>query len=321
MRKRNFRRHKANKSEVIQQDLIKDTALIITLLTGLSYFFSLIYQKGFKDFYGINDIASSSLDINTIVNSFYDLSTILIKICVTYLIISFLLKFVIYLDKEYDTDRVQLELKLKVNVITILINLFLISFILFGLPLMILGLDHEAYSTFHITLYGGILILILCFAISLRLSKILDIKPMELHIVIAQALTSNIFKSIWDKSIWSTRIALIILLGFALSLAFYEYGYTKAQQKEDYTLVNLKKRDYILLNKEQEWLIIASIKEINGVKTINKNNLKLVKLKGKGNIYNFENISLKGGLQVLPNKRKDSLKGVERFLKVILFEK
>ncbi|MFE4350185.1 hypothetical protein [Peribacillus butanolivorans] len=59
---------------------LKDVSVLLACLTALSYFLSLAFQKGQKDFYGINELVPTKLDINVLVNSFYDISSLLLKL-------------------------------------------------------------------------------------------------------------------------------------------------------------------------------------------------------------------------------------------------
>ena len=75
--------------EQIQKDrlsYLQDTAWIITVLTGAIYFFSYSFQKGIRDYYGMEDISLSDLDVPLIVSSVYDVSSLILRVCILYFI-------------------------------------------------------------------------------------------------------------------------------------------------------------------------------------------------------------------------------------------
>ncbi|WP_235033591.1 hypothetical protein [Bacillus paranthracis] len=124
MRKRIKRKNYQMEKEdtQIQKDrssYLQDTAWIITILTGAIYFFSYSFQKGIRDYYGIDDISLSDLDVSLIVSSVYDVSSLILRICILYFISRVLIwcaSFIInILDARQSTPKKETFIRVKLE--------------------------------------------------------------------------------------------------------------------------------------------------------------------------------------------------------------
>ncbi|MGG0436521.1 hypothetical protein ABEY51_28545 [Priestia megaterium] len=92
---------------------LQDTAWIITILTALCYFFSYSFQKGIRSYYETDSIVLSELDIPSIVDSVYEVSSLVLKICFIYFLSKLLAQtFIFGLRKKNSIPKMVVD-KLK----------------------------------------------------------------------------------------------------------------------------------------------------------------------------------------------------------------
>ncbi|MFD4931575.1 hypothetical protein ACFWMS_22155 [Peribacillus butanolivorans] len=283
---------------------LKDTAVTLTIITGLSYFLSLAYQKGEKTYYGIDEISSIDLNISSLTNSFFDITSLLFKILLAFVAskIALYLVRIIYnkFYKNYESDIVKASLVMSSNVI-------FFGFLICWLPFIVLGTG-DSFSNImgnyrmFFSIILGILLLstFLCFIFTKSTDKIL--KPIVFFG------EERLFQNAWRKFTLSTKTFILLSLIIVLSFSFYQYGYTQAQQKEEYAIFHYKNKEYVVLDKDKNQLIVAPIEESKGKTIIKKANIKTVELKSDEIVFfSFKNIKINKGLEIQPNERKEKL--------------
>ncbi|MGE7649210.1 hypothetical protein ACQKM1_15700 [Peribacillus frigoritolerans] len=303
-------------NQVVSGDFgyLKDTAVILAIITGLSYFLSLAYQKGEKNFYGINEITSIDLNINSLTNSFYDISSLLGKILMAFVISKIALYFarIIY-NKFYKG----IENEIISGSLIMVTNILFFGFIICWLPFIILGTGDSISNImgnykifFGIVLSIMLLATVLCFPFQNSIDKIL--KP------IVFLGREKLLQDLWGKFTLSTKLFIFLALINLFSFAFYHYGYTQAEGKEEYVLFEYNDQDYVLLDKDKSQLIVVPLEKSEGKKIIRKENIQTVELKSNQiQFFSFKNIKINKGLIVQPNERKKKLDKMKNILNSI----
>ncbi|MDA1690720.1 hypothetical protein PDK21_23565 [Bacillus cereus group sp. TH147LC] len=374
MRKRIKRKNYQMEKEdtQIQKDrssYLQDTAWIITILTGAIYFFSYSFQKGIRDYYGIDDISLSDLDVSLIVSSVYDVSSLILRICILYFISRVLIwcaSFIInILDARQSTPKKETFIRVKLEKFYSKIGEFSSSIIETDLNKVgsfkeVIGTiyDRKEFAPINAITNGIFLMLVLSYlpflvlkdSYNFNVANLLSTRVWALFIILLvmllflfivlslKKLKSGIIKNgllklclrgivaiyrrnplayIWKQCNWGIKGIIIIIIGIGSSWIFFQYGYTKAEKKEDYTIVQYHGKEFVMLDKDKNRML-ASPLTINNHYMMSKNEYQLIELKqGKTDTIIFKGKSLVGGLQVSPNERKESLKELDKTIQSI----
>ncbi|MDR4888836.1 hypothetical protein RGU12_15080 [Fredinandcohnia sp. QZ13] len=301
-------------SQQEKHEYLKDTAFILAIITSVSYLISLAYQKGKNTFYGIEGLTNIDLNINSLTGSLFDITSLLLIIVLVFAVgkIIYFLARVGYKKfyKDYDNEVIE-------SFLVMVSNLVLISFIVCWLPFIILGTGDNLtnimgnYRMFFSILLCILLIsTLLCFIFKNHIEKIL--KPI---VAIGK---ENLLTGLWSRSRLNTRVILGLAMLYLLAIIFFNYGYTQAENEEEYVIFNYNNKDYLLLEKEKSQLIVAPIEKEKDNIIMRKDNINTVELKSDGvQFFNFKTIQIKNGLTVEPNERKKKLDKVNEILNKI----
>ncbi|MGU9545274.1 hypothetical protein [Bacillus cereus] len=349
---------------------LQDTAWIITILTGAIYFFSYSFQKGIRDYYSIDDISLSDLDVPLIVSSVYDVSSLILRVCILYFISRILIWCANFIMKIMDARQnapkkdTFIRMKLKsfyskidefsssiietdlnkvgsfkevietiydekefapINAIT---NGIFLMLVLGYLPFLVLKdsynfnvaylLSAKVWVLFFILL---VMLLFLFILLSLKKLKSGTIKNGLLKLClrgIVAIYRRNPLAYIWKQCNWGIRGIIIIIIGIGSSWIFFQYGYTKAEKKEDYTIVQYQGKEFVMLDKDKNRMLVSPLTINNNHYVISKNEFQLIELKqGKTGSIVFKGKNLAGGLQVSPNEREEILKELDKTIQSI----
>ncbi|MGF9816250.1 hypothetical protein [Bacillus toyonensis] len=359
--------------EQIQKDrlsYLQDTAWIFTILTGAIYFFSYSFQKGIRDYYGIDDISLSDLDVPLIVSSVYDVSSLILRVCVLYFISRIIIwctNFIMnILDKRQNAPKKDTFIRVKlrsfyskidefsdsiietdlnkvgsfkeviatiydkkefapINAIT---NGIFLMLILGYLPFLVLK-DSYNFNVANLlgmrvwVLFFTLLITLLFLFIVLSLKKLKSgtIKNGLLKLClkgIVAIYRRNPLAYIWKQCNWGIRGIIIIIFGIGSSWIFFQYGYTKAEKKEDYTIVQYQGKEFVMLDKDKNRMLVSPLTINNNHYMMSKNELQLIEFKQeKADSIVFKGKSLVGGLQVSPNEREEILKELDKTIQSV----
>lgn len=391
---------------------IQDTAWIIALLTGLCYFLSFSFEKGARDYYGIDEIALSELGTSSIVNAIYNMSPIVL-LCFGSIIGSYILSILVKPLTKWLMKHNPFLLKYKENftdeenknftktygnsmeniVQTVLKGIIFLFLFFYFLPSLILGSEYKSLLNLGLLLFigtigSGILTSFLAgifsfifFKKSSKKSKDLikdiqelqkrmenetkdieeltkkfenEIKEVEREIfesssrqhsqVAAKELRhyldetlnrnkhekkleillndkretdndeenlkgvfeGNLLYNLWNMSNLGIKFTIIVFVAFCLSKVVYQYGYTQAEEKEDYFMIEYEKKDLIVLDKNKDLLLVTPLKEANNKFIITKDTYKIIALKSdKLNPVILKNVEFKNGLATSKNDRKE----------------
>ncbi|XBN97183.1 hypothetical protein BACILLUS_003130 [Priestia megaterium] len=342
-------------------EFLQDTAWLIAVLTGLGYFFSLSYQKGREAFYGIEDISLEDLGLSTVVNSIYDVSSLVLVFCLIY----FFSKLIImvgafgfsyiekkekvmkglignsnkvrnkaknrvrrHIDKNFTKEKIKgeivqafnkkitLELKM-IKPINLWVNFTFISVVISIMPYIILGDSYtfkEIVVTFFIVFVSLCMLLFISFFLFILLMGTSPTLNDIYIILIGLAYSKNPLNLFWRVCKLNTKVIVLLTLGLGMSFIFYQYGYTQAEKKEDYTLIEYKKREFVLVNKNDKQFLVTPLVRKGNKFTITKTDYQLIEVKKDMNTpFLFKSIKIKEGLQVLPNERKEMLNKFDKF--------
>ncbi|MBZ5480229.1 hypothetical protein JGU65_13660 [Bacillus sp. T_4] len=352
-------------------EFLQDTAWVIAVLTGMGYFFSLSYQKGREAFYGIGDISLEDIGLSTVVNSIYDVSSLILIFCLMYfcskLLIFGLKLFSKVKEKEYmevfdayGTDKLSDKFKsdkaresyikgreyinkklakekflhgkiigefikrvsIEPNPINAFVTLTFISLVFSTMPYIIFGESYSILKIFIIFIVFSFLLYIIYMISTLASLKLIDLSPTLNEIYVIAVIifyTKNPLSIIWQICSFSTKIILVISLGFILSFMFYQYGYTQAEKKKDYTLLDYNNKEYVVISKNEKMFLASPLVKKKNQATITKSDYQLIQLtKEISKSSSFKSVEFEGNLQVLPNKRKeymDKILGIFKFFK------
>ena len=397
---------------------IQDTAWVIALLTGLCYFLSFSFEKGSRDYYGIDEIALSELGTSSIVNAIYNMSPIVLlcfgAIIGSYILSIFvkpftkwLMKYTLFFIKSKGnytnknrgnftgTDEKVME-KIIQTVLKSIIFLFLCFYFL---PSLILGNDYKSLLELIVLFFSGVigsgvLTAFLGSFISFLLSGLFrkklmrtseemeeakrklinDLKEIErvtiestsrqksqtgvelsdeelsryidekLEITNYREKLENLLKekiktdkdeenfksvfegnllyNLWSMSNLGIKFTIIGFIAFLLSRVLYEYGYTQAEKKEDYSTVNYRNEDLIVLDKNNDLLLVTPFKKDNDKFMITKEGYRIINLKpDKLHHVTLKNVKFKNGLATNKNNRKEFFINTKEILKEIAKDK
>lgn len=359
--------------EQIQKDrlsYLQDTAWIFTILTGAIYFFSYSFQKGIRDYYGIDDISLSDLDVPLIVSSVYDVSSLILRVCVLYFISRIIIWCATFmfniLDARQNAPKKETFIRVKlerfyskigefsssiietdlnkvgnfkdvirtiydkkefapINAIT---NGIFLMLILGYLPFLVLK---DSYN-FNVANLLGMRVWVLFFillSILLFLFIILSLKKLKSGTIkngllklclkgIVAIYRRNPLAYIWKQCNWGIRGIIIIIFGIGSSWIFFQYGYTKAEKKEDYTIVQYQGKEFVMLDKDKNRMLVSPLTINNNHYMMSKNEFQLIEFKqGKADSIVFKGKSLVGGLQVSPNEREEILKELDKTIQSV----
>ncbi|WP_241676066.1 hypothetical protein [Bacillus thuringiensis] len=359
--------------EQIQKDrlsYLQDTAWIFTILTGAIYFFSYSFQKGIRDYYGIDDISLSDLDVPLIVSSVYDVSSLILRVCVLYFISRIIIWCATFmfniLDARQNAPKKETFIRVKlekfyskigefsssiietdlnkvgnfkdvirtiydkkefapINAIT---NGIFLMLILGYLPFLVLK---DSYN-FNVANLLGMRVWVLFFillTILLFLFIILSLKKLKSGTIkngllklclkgIVAIYRRNPLAYIWKQCNWGIRGIIIIIFGIGSSWIFFQYGYTKAEKKEDYTIVQYQGKEFVMLDKDKNRMLVSPLTINNNHYMMSKNEFQLIEFKqGKADSIVFKGKSLVGGLQVSPNERDERLKELDKTIQSV----
>ncbi|PNK22449.1 hypothetical protein CBR59_31060 [Bacillus thuringiensis] len=123
---------------------------------------------------------------------------------------------------------------------------------------------------------------------------------------------------IWKLCNWGIRGIIIITIGIGSSWVFFQYGYTKAEKKEDYTIVQYQGKEFVMLDKDKNRMLVSPLTINNNHYMMSKNEFQLIEFKqGKADPIIFKGKSLAGGLQVSPNEREERLKKLDKTIQSV----
>lgn len=274
-----------------------DATVLLTFLTVFCYFLAQAFQKGQRGFYGIDGLVKTQLDINVLIDSFYAISSLILKLGLSY----FIFKVTIFLVNHFLKN---VDSKTRRGFISFFSAILLIFFIICVLPFFILG---EFNSPLDIVWNLGlfyrfcVLFMVIMFLL-LFISKARHGIENLLEVLENESLVTFL----WTKSKLGTKIISIVFLSFLLGVAFYHYGYTDAEKKENYVIyIDKNNKEYVLLDKDKNTIIVSKLLKDKKGYSVKKEELKIVQL--KSNEYNFKNQKFTNGLQFQPNKRAEKL--------------
>ncbi|MBX9999587.1 hypothetical protein H7S55_05380 [Priestia aryabhattai] len=312
---------KKEESKNNKLSLIQDTALIVSVLTGICYVMVFSFRKGVRDYYGITDLASNEVSISSIFQSInemqrgilfvacvYVLLYLLIKIYAPVINIMLILVNIVYRKTtissyskkkvySYNGKRKGFELFSKgerTNITKALAKIC--SHFVFILAIMVVlpvvFLEDSFVEAFHKTVTPLYYLLIGLPPVVYLFSKCFK-KEDDFRDIIN---ITNPFYYLWKKSNMSMRIAIIFIISSLLSLCFYSYGQKFAGEKKEYLMVNFNGHNSIVLENNQDQIIVASL-DIKSKKV--SDNFSIINGEStKDNFLKFSKIKFKHGIVV-----------------------
>ncbi|MDC7781853.1 hypothetical protein [Priestia megaterium] len=347
------RKHR-NKNKIIW---LQDTALIISILTAMCYFLSFSYEKGIRDYYGINDIAVSEFNLSSIMNSINNILPIIFSIGIVIMVQRFILtliyslsvKVIFFISFLFENLFSQREPNLKtyvrekmikegyyffkhflkeyyeqrkykvsgvmevMNVMTLVISIFasLIMFI-FTESFNSIGDIFFTESLPRILLPSLKPICIFLFCVVLVVWVYVEDEIDHRRWFVSRFVRwVNGSRKTAGLDNWSLKILLIIAFGVCISYITYQFGYTSAEQREDYIILKINDKDMVVLDSNKELMLLASLENINRRDVIANDNFQILELKNdKEKQFIFEKKSFKKGLPVKDNKRNKVFESV-----------
>ncbi|AZV60312.1 hypothetical protein [Peribacillus frigoritolerans] len=275
-----------------------DATVLLTFLTVFCYFLAQAFQKGQRSFYGIDGLVKTQLDINVLIDSFYAISSLLLKLGLSYFIFKVIIFLVGYFFKNADSKSTR-------GFISFYSTILLIFFITCVLPFFILG---EFNSPLDIVWNLGLLYrFCVLFIVIMFLFIFIPNARHGIEKLLEALEKEGLVTFLWTKSKLETKVIFIVFLSFLLGVAFYHYGYTDAEKKENYVIyIDKNNKEYVLLDKDKNTLIVSELLKGKKGYFVKKEELKIIQL--KSDEYNFNNQEFKNGLQFQPNKRAEKLK-------------
>ncbi|KRF46416.1 hypothetical protein ASG98_17765 [Bacillus sp. Soil531] len=300
--------------------ILQDAALIIALISAMGYYLAFSFEKGYRDFYGIEDISFTDIDIKSIVNSVYKIIPIIVFICIAYLITRFILWLIIpffeksmekfndrfldlYKNEENASDSMLLLLRVvnrsgnqNIKSMGIVIRFYIPFFTAVLVTNFILGKSNSGF--------------VFILAIFLALAWLIFFILVKITFKIKGHDTDNVnfinpITFIWTYSNWNTKIILCVLSIIGVGYVFYQYGYTDAEEQEDYFVVEIDSKNLLILDKNDKSMLVAPINLEN---PILKSDFQFIPIKSdKDTVMNLKKITIDGGLQVMNNPRQRQL--------------
>ncbi|MED4697204.1 hypothetical protein [Peribacillus frigoritolerans] len=312
-------------------EVLKDTAIILGLTTGLIYFFSFSFDKGIKEYYGIEDISSVEVGISSTINTIHTVSPMIGIICILILLFKFISIIQVYIMRIYFWIVTRILFWILLTPMIFFVNVYrnsknmvfksysetrydfynLQSFeerfqrlsnqnfymslvIVFTsiLPYFFLGISFDQFPKY--------LIVSLIFTIPFMvISFLVFFKNFNL---------SNHFSKLWNELKTSFKFVCILVFIFMVSNLFSQYGYTSAQQKEDYMVLRLNNENLVVIDKVNNILITSPI---NLSKPVLFGEFKLIELKPQNDKYlTMKKIKVQNGLPLKNNERKKKIENV-----------
>ncbi|MDM5284003.1 hypothetical protein [Peribacillus frigoritolerans] len=307
--------------------LLQDAALIIAALTALTYLFAYSFQKGKREYYGIGDMALSNLDINAILDSISDVSTLIFYVIIIYffarlivkvmaIIIKYIGKSIKELPKNENLELDELEaldIKGTANnfIMNYFTNLFFISLVIGCAPYLILGIG-ESWDD-YLGVVAQSLSFVVCIFMVLSFIYIGVVVSEKNFNLLAVIFFKNPITYIMQTFSLMTRIILIATLCIGSAYTFYQYGYTKAVNKKDYMVIQANGKNFLLLDKDANRMLVAPIKKLGKKGEITKRDFQLIEMKlGKNNNFIIKKYEFENGLQVNPDERNVYLRELGR---------
>lgn len=337
------------KSQKASLKALQDTAMIIAVLTGLCYLFAFAYQKGYKDYFGIGEVALSSLDISSIVDAIFNILPIMLYVYGFYILSKIILSLIAFIalfsigmsglngiiinfkqpllsfssiiyfrflnidvspvhKKKKNVSELEVEDKETKNFI---VNVFYVSLIIAFIPSVILN-QWNLTKIINLIMITNIIMCFLFIVIVLATKSFFSDEGKKIIEEFLNGLKmERPIKELWNLCNLNIKIMLIVLSSIGLAYIFYQYGYTKAEQKKDYTILELEGKDLIILDRDKDQMLVAPMHN----KTISKENIQLVKIQMKENQpLRLRNIVFQKGLKVENNERKEY---VNKFYKLL----
>lgn len=316
-------------NDYIRNDIkiLQDAALVIALLSAIGYYLAFSFEKGYRDFYGIEDISFTDIDITSIINSIYKIIPIALYISMAYLatrliiwlIIPLLKKGLEFINKSFlnifkkfeSTSRVHLILKfinrVGTNNIDIMWNAIRI-YIPF-LTVLLVAKDVLGDNNLIFSYFLGLFLLVAWLIFPILVKMTVKIKNQDIDNI----KFNNPITSIWTNSNLNTKITLSVLTIIAFGYLFYQFGYTDAEQQEDYFVVEinpLQQDQQIILDKNDTTMLVAPI---DGYNRLSEGNFQFIPIKrdqDKNTDMKIKKITLVGGLKVTENPRQRQLEKI-----------
>ncbi|PVE64462.1 hypothetical protein [Priestia megaterium] len=300
--------------------ILQDAALIIALISAMGYYLAFSFEKGYRDFYGIEDISFTDIDIESIVNSVYKILPIIVFICSAYLITRFIIGLIIPFFKK-SMERTN----------EVFLNLYKDEGNLpYGISLILRLINHSGTQNiktmgnaikFYIPFITAVQVTNLIFGKSnsrfvfilvtfLALAWFIFFILVKITFKIKGHSTDNVnfnnpITFIWTISNWNTKIILCVLSIIGVGYLFYQYGYTDAEEQEDYFVVEIDSKNLIILDKNDNSMLVAPINIEN---PILKSDFQFIPIKSdKDTVMNLKKVTIPDGLQVMNNPRKRQL--------------
>jgi hypothetical protein len=94
-------------------EILKDTAIILGVVSIISYYFSFSFERGIKEYYGISDVSTNEITISSTINTVYELSPLIFLLCILLLVSNILTSFIIFIYKVQNEIMFYLLSKIK----------------------------------------------------------------------------------------------------------------------------------------------------------------------------------------------------------------
>lgn len=225
-----------------ENNLLKDSTIILALLTGISYVLAFSYEKGYKEYYGLDELFFSEISINKVIISFVSFSTVFMLI---------IQSLMIYKDLFRDDTNKPL------------VKIFRFKFIPLSSLILLFSIITGDPSLFKYALLGvgawAIWVFIVIPFISFKdyigyRNKIEAYAEQKIEPTLYFETLITVLKR-------GTAVSIITLLVlcYALSSMVSIYGQAKASQKETYLIVTYKNENYAVIADNGENYITAPI--------------------------------------------------------------
>jgi len=321
----NLAEHKKVEGESRSQRFlfIQDAALIVSIITGVSYVMAFSFRKGVRDYYGITDLTNNEINISSIFQSINEMQKGILLIALMYLII-YLLTVVylpviktglfltnklfniivfhktlnknqlVYYSRERKKNFELFTKEERENIVKAIskigTNFAFIMAIITLLP--ILFFEKNYVELFHKTVEPLYYLLIVFPLVVYLILKVLKRQNDFKDIINVKSFTSYI----WDKSNWGAKVAIVLIISSILSLCFYNYGHKFAGDKREYLIAKVDGKDIIVLENNKDQLVVASI-DLESEKV--KADFKVIKVDSNtSDSFGFRKIIIENGITV-----------------------
>lgn len=242
MGKRNFRIKRLLKDKEEKPSLLSDAALILGVFTGLSYLIAFSYEKGYKEYYNLNQVFLSDITINNVLISMTALISLVFLLYSTY-------NAVISNIPNDSSNPVVIAIRYK-----FLPPVFLIF--------ILMVLNAQEFLILKMCVTAIIIIGLWVFIIYpyICLFKIKGYKnKMSLYVkdIDRQSLTMKIFHL--AKLSKPVVIFLLIFITYLATNSASMYGTSQARMQEEYLLVKYNNKDYVVISKYSENYLVAPL--------------------------------------------------------------